>query len=442
MSNDSATSPAPSPLLLARRPMAEAQASDDDLQNAMQHGRVTDDGSVYLIAPEGEIVVGQWAAGPPKDGLAFFARKFLDLKVEIDLMVQRLLDGKAAPEQAQAVLDRVRQAVTSRMFVGDVAVLERRCADLADAISRARAQRQEAKQAERAAALASRESLAQEAESLADSTAWKSTAERFKAMVEEWKVLPRADRGLEQELWRRISAARTAFEKRRRAHFTELESVRKEALSAKRAIIAKAESLAVSTDWIGTARKFRDLLGEWKVAPRGSKADEDRLWKRFKAAQDQFFASRTAAELQADEALQGNIAPKEELLTQAEALLPVTDSRAAKRALRSIQERWERLGDLPRSDKDRLEGRLKRVEEAVRKSEAESWKRGNPETRARAESTVQGFMDRLARLQAERDAAVADGRNAEAEKLGAAIEQTTLLLNAAKATATDLGGQI
>ena len=57
MSNDSATSPAPSPLLLARRPMAEAQASDDDLQNAMQHGRVTDDGSVYLIAPEGEVVV-------------------------------------------------------------------------------------------------------------------------------------------------------------------------------------------------------------------------------------------------------------------------------------------------------------------------------------------------------------------------------------------------
>jgi hypothetical protein len=51
-------------------------------------------------------------------------------------------------------------------------------------------------------------------------------------------------------------------------------------------------------------------------------------------------------------------------------------------------------------------------------------------------------MDRLDRLQAERDAAVADGRNAEAEKLGAAIEQTTLLLNAAKATATDLGGQV
>lgn len=441
MSDELVTTPAPSPLLLARRTVAEQQATDEDLQTAMRHGRVAEDGTVYLLAPEGEVIVGQWAAGPPADGLAFFARKFLDLKIEVDLMVQRLIDGKAAPEQAQAALDRVRQALTSRSFVGDLATLENRCTQLADGIGQARAQRQAARQAERQAALAARESLVQQAESLADSNAWKATTERFKALVEEWKSLPHAERSVEQQLWRRISAARTAFEKRRRAHFADLESVRKEALAAKRALIARAETLAASTDWAGTARKFRDLLNEWKSAPRGSKVDEDRLWKRFKAAQDQFFAARTAAESQAEEQLRPNVGPKEELVVQAESLVPISDPRAAKKALRGIQERWERIGDLPRADKDRLEGRLKRVEEAVRKSEAESWKRANPEALARAEATAQGFADRLAKLQAERDAAQTTQRSADVEALDAAIAQTTLLMEAALRAATDLGGR-
>jgi hypothetical protein len=441
MSDELVTNPAPSPLLLARRPAAEPQAANEDLQAAMRHGRVTDDGTVYLQAPDGEVIVGQWAAGPPADGLAFFARKFLDLRIEIDLMAQRLLDGKAAPDQAQAALDRVQQALSARSFVGDLTSLEARCAQLADAIGRARAERQAARQAERQAAVAAREGLVQEAESLADSNAWKVTTERFKALVEEWKNLPHAERSVEQQLWRRISAARTAFEKRRRVHFAELESVRKEALAAKRALITKAEALAASTDWAGTGRRFRDLLNEWKAAPRGSKVDEDRLWKRFKAAQDQFFAARIAAESQADEQLQPNVALKEALVVQAEGLVPVSDPRAAKKALRGIQERWERIGDLPRADKDRLEGRLKRVEEAVRKSEAESWKRANPEALARAEATAQGFADRLTKLQAERAAAQAAQRAGDVEKLDAAISQTTLLMEAAQRAAADLGAR-
>ncbi|MFM7145959.1 MAG: DUF349 domain-containing protein, partial [Actinomycetales bacterium] len=173
----------------------------------------------------------------------------------------------------------------------------------------------------------------------------------------------------------------------------------------------------------------------------GSKVDEDRLWKRFKAAQDQFFAARVAAESQADEQLQPNVALKEELVVQAEGLVPVADPRAAKKALRGIQERWERIGDLPRADKDRLEGRLKRVEEVLRKSEAESWKRANPEALARAEATAQGFADRLAKLQSERAAAQAAQRLGDVDKLDAAISQTTLLMEAAQRAAVDLGGR-
>ena len=57
--------------------------SEAGLRSSMEFGRVEDDGTVYLKAPEGEVRVGQYAAGPPHEGLAFFARKYEDLVVEI-----------------------------------------------------------------------------------------------------------------------------------------------------------------------------------------------------------------------------------------------------------------------------------------------------------------------------------------------------------------------
>ena len=75
----------------AMRPPAVKQGSDPS-----KFGRVTDDGTVYLTAPEGELVVGQWAAGPPVEGLAFFGRKYDDLVVEIE--VREVLDDRVVHE--------------------------------------------------------------------------------------------------------------------------------------------------------------------------------------------------------------------------------------------------------------------------------------------------------------------------------------------------------
>ena len=403
-------------------------------------GRVTDDGTVYLTAPEGELVVGQWAAGPPAEGLAFFGRKYDDLVVEIELVSRRLVDGRASGEQAQLVLAKVREGLTARSFVGDIVALESKCEALEVSIATAKAAAQAQKAEQRARASVAREALTVEAESLADSTSWKSTSERFASMIEEWKSLPHADRSGEQAMWKRISAARTQFDKARRAHFAELDSDRKVAVARKRELIAQAEALTSSTDWAGTGRKLRDLMTAWKDAPRSSKQDEDKLWKRFKAAQDVFYAAKTVSDSAEEDSLKENIPAKESLVAEAEALLPVTETSVAKRALRSISERWEKVGDLPRADRDRLERRLKVVEDAVRGSEAETWKRTNPETRARAESTANAFTDGIAKLEGKRAKALEKGDLVEVDRLDASIAGTRALLGAAQAAAAEFKG--
>ncbi|MCX6415266.1 MAG: DUF349 domain-containing protein, partial [Actinobacteria bacterium] len=88
----------------------------------------------------------------------------------------------------------------------------------------------------------------------------------------------------------------------------------------------------------------------------------------------------------------------------------------------------------------RLERRLKKVEDAIRGSEAESWKRSNPETRARAESTANAFTDGIAKLEGKRAKAVDKGDLAEVERIDASIASTRALLGAAEAAAAEFRG--
>lgn len=407
-------------------------------------GRVADDGTVFVRRPDGtQAAVGQWAAGEPAAGLAFFERKYEGIKAEADLLLARLKDGKGSPESVTILVAKLRDTVASPNVVGDLAVLS----TMAEQIEAAGAARQQAVAAARAEArtrtMSARTAIAEEAESLADSTQWKSTGDRFKALQEQWTSLPRADRSTrdaEQELWKRFSAARSAFDKARRVHFATLDASRKDAAVAKEQIIARAEELSTSTDWPATSRAYRGLMDEWKAAPRAGRSDEDRLWARFRAAQDVFFAARNAAQSERDSDERQNAVAKSALADEAEALLPIKDLAAARTALRSIGERWNTVGHVPRADRDRIEGRLRRVEDAAKRAEEEQWRRSDPAKRALAESTVATFQASLDKLEAQAAKASAAGDTRTAADLTERIDQTRALLDAAQKSLAEYTG--
>jgi hypothetical protein len=398
-------------------------------------GSIDSQGNAYVNTPGGPVLVGQWAAGTPEAGMAFFGRKYEELETERALIAQRLADGHMSPEQAREALKRIVDALNPPQCIGDLPGLQARIEQVQSLVEELAQVRAAEKAARKEQALARRHQLVDQAEGLQESTSWKTTSEAFTAMVEEWKTLPRADRAAEQDLWRRLSAARAAFDKRRRAHFAERETARKQALQAKRTIIAKAEQLASSTDWATTSRAYKDLMKQWKEAPRGSKSDEDKLWKKFRAAQDLFFEARTAADAAKDAELEPNIAPKTQLVVEAEGLLPITDLASAKKQMRDIARRWDALGDVPAQQRKALEGRLTRVEEALRKAEHHTWNSKNPEVRARAESTVNAFDDALTKLMKEHARAMEQGNSKKADDIQSRIEQTQALKAAAEQAA-------
>ena len=394
-------------------------------------GRVAEDGSVYVRTADGERQVGSWAAGSPDEALAYYQRKFDGLKVEVDLIANRLKQtGPSAPSPKDALdkIGKLRESISGANAVGDLQGLLTRLDGLVELAEQRRAEHKAVREQQQADARAAKQGLAEEAERLAVSIEWRVAGERMKVLLEEWKAAPRLDRKTDDELWHRLSQARSAFAKRRKQHFAELDAQRGQIRAHKERLIAEAESMQDSTDWNITAGRFRDLMSEWKTAGRAQRDVEDELWKRFKAAQDTFFAARNAVLDERNAGERENLAAKEVLVTEAEALLPITDHRAARTALRSINERWEAIGPVPRDSRQRIEGRLHSVDRAIADAEAAELSRKDPEKRARAEATVDQLRTAIEKLRAQADKARAAGLEKKAAEAEASIEARQMWL--------------
>jgi hypothetical protein len=404
-------------------------------------GRVADDGTVFVRTAAGERVVGSWQAGSPDEALAFYRRKYTSLETEVTLLEQRISGTDLSPAAARATIDRLLEAVATANAIGDLDSLHSRLEALTGQVEGRREEVRAAREHARVEAREIKERIVSEAEQIAaEATHWKISGERMRQLLEEWKAAPRADRAVETALWKRLSAARNAFAKRRKAYFAGLEEERETAKASKEKLVVEAEALATSTDWGQTAAAYRDLMRSWKAAGRAGRADEEELWSRFKAAQDQFFAARSEVYSAKENELREHAAVKTALLEEANGLLPATNVRATRAALRSIQERWEQAGPVPREAHDRLEQGLRRVEDAVRKAEDAQWRRSNPEALARAKGTVDQIRAAIASLEEQLAKAQQRGDTRAADQATEAIAARRSWLEEAERTLAELSG--
>jgi uncharacterized protein YhaN len=227
-------------------------------------GRVDADGTVWLISAAGERVIGSWQAGDAEAAFAHFGLRFDDLATEVTLMEERLASGTGDARKIKATAAGLAETLPTANVLGDVDALATRLAGIgerADAVAAAdRSRRDE----QRAAQTARKEALAAEAEELANTaTQWKAAGDRMRTILDEWKTISGLDRKTDDALWKRYSAARETFNRRRGSHFAELDRERAGAREAKERLCVQAEELVDSTDWGATGAEFRKLLTDW-----------------------------------------------------------------------------------------------------------------------------------------------------------------------------------
>ncbi|MFY1633162.1 DUF349 domain-containing protein [Solwaraspora sp. WMMB335] len=370
-------------------------------------GRVDADGTVYVKTADGERAIGSWQAGAPEEGLAHFARRFADLVTEVDLAEARLQSGAADATHSLATIRRLRASLADAHVVGDLDSLAARLDKLAGVAEQKATEAKAARETARAEALARKTALVEEAEKLAaESTGWKTAGDRLKEILDEWKAIRGVDKKTDGELWKRFAAARDGFTRRRGAHFATLDAQRKQAQAAKNDLVAEAETLAESTDWAATAARLKDLMNDWKAAPRASKEAEQKLWERFRAAQDRFFTRRSEVFSARDAEQRDNLERKQALLTELETTDVDTNPRQAQAKLREVQGQWHDIGRVPRDAAAGLDRRLRAVEDRVREAMDSAWRRTEPSANpllTQMRDQVAEAEQRLARAQAAGD---------------------------------------
>jgi Domain of Unknown Function (DUF349) len=371
-------------------------------------GRIDDEGTVYVKTASGERVVGSWQAGTPEEGLAHFARRFADIVTEVDLIEARLGSGAADPAHTITSLKRIRTTLDEAHVVGDIDGLCGRLDKLTVVAEEKAVESRAARDAARIEAVARKTALVEEAEQIAaESSQWKAAGDRMREILDEWKTIKGVDKRTDGELWKRYAAARDGFTRRRGTHFASLDAQRKQATGRKDELVAEAESLKDSTDWAATATRLKELMTEWKAAPRAAKDVEQRLWERFRAAQDAFFAHRSEVFSARDAEQKVSLDRRHALLTEAEALDIDADPHAAQARLREIQAQWHDSGRVGRDAAAGLDRRLRAVDDKVRSAMDSAWRRTTPESNpllTQMRDQVAEAEARLARAQAAGDA--------------------------------------
>jgi hypothetical protein len=387
-------------------------------------GRIDDDGTVYVRTADGERSIGSWQAGDAEAGLAFYVRRYEDLATEVQLLEKRLESGAGDPSSTRKHALELKEGLASAAAIGDLAALEARLDTVLGKAEEKAGEAAAAREQARAVAIAAKEALAVEAEQIAESaTSWKVSGDRLRAIVDEWRLIKGVDRKTDDVLWKRFSAARDAFGRRRGQHFAQLDAERGTIKDAKEQLIARAEELAQSSDWKETTAAMRELMNEWKAAGRAGRDVEDALWKRFRAAQDSFFERRSSTFAERDAEQVTNQRTKEAVIARAEAL-DLRDPKVAQAALRDLQSQYDAVGHVPRDSMRRLDDRMRAAEQRVRDAVDDEWRQGSSESNP----FLTALRDRLAEAEAKLERARKAGDAARIAKAEAEVAQRRALI--------------
>ena len=190
------------------------------------------------------------------------------------------------------------------------------------------------------------------AREVADSNEWNSFSKEIEDIQKEWKTIGFASRKENQKIYDRFRAACNSFYERKREFYTQYKDNINSNLEKKTALCEEAERLKSSTDWKKTADQFIALQKQWKEIGAVPRKKSEQLWKRFRAACDEFFAERDK-QAKPENDFYGNLKAKQRLVEEINSYaLKGDESDSVAQA--DFQKRWQEIGFVPFKEKDKI----------------------------------------------------------------------------------------
>lgn len=184
------------------------------------------------------------------------------------------------------------------------------------------------------------------------SNEWNAFSKEIEDIQKEWKTIGFASKKENQKIYDRFRAACDKFYARKRDFYTEYKGSMNSNLERKIALCETAEQLKSSTEWKKVTDQFIALQKQWKEIGPVPRKKSEQLWKRFRAACDEFFAERDR-NAKPENDFYGNLKAKQRLIEEINAYESKgTDADSA--AAQEFQKKWNEIGFVPFKEKDNI----------------------------------------------------------------------------------------
>ena len=185
-----------------------------------------------------------------------------------------------------------------------------------------------------------------------NSNEWNAFSKEIEDIQKEWKTIGFASKKENQKIYDRFRAACDKFYGRKRDFYNDYKDSINSNLEKKISLCEAAEALKSSTEWKKATDQFINLQKQWKEIGAVPRKKSEQLWKRFRAACDEFFAERDK-NAKPENDFYGNLKAKQRLIEEIKAYeLKGDESDAA--AMLDFQKRWQEIGFVPFKEKDNV----------------------------------------------------------------------------------------
>jgi hypothetical protein len=208
--------------------------------------------------------------------------------------------------------------------------------------------------------------LCEKAEELAAHTPdtprkWQDLTNQMNGLFTTWKTIGFAPKKVNNLVWNRFRSTMDNFFKNKKEFFNKYKDQQTENYNQKLNLCMQAEILKESEDWKATTEELISLQKQWKkIGPVPSKYS-DKIWKRFRAACDEFFEKKAHYFSNIGEKQDDNLKQKLELIEKIRSY-PYNDNNSENlEVLKGFQRQWMEIGHVPIKQKDKIQAEFRKT---------------------------------------------------------------------------------
>lgn len=207
--------------------------------------------------------------------------------------------------------------------------------------------------------LAEKTKLCEQVEAIAgkevkSSNEWNTLSTEIEEIQKTWRTIGFATRKENQKIYDRFRAACDNFFTRKREYYSQFKDSMNENMEKKLSLIEQAEALKDSKEWKKTTEALIALQKQWKEIGAVPRKKSEQLWKRFRAACDEFFNERDK-NAKPENDFYGNLKAKKALVEEINEYALSGDAAADREAARAFADRWQGIGFVPFKEKDPIQ---------------------------------------------------------------------------------------